>query len=202
MPKLSPAQIEVRKRRVEDAALVRFQTRGFHGTGLREIAEEAGVSLGAIYTYYPSKEALFDALLERLHAAFAAQDSPLADYFAQCRFPHDLEALGQAIGRTVEAHRDYLTLIYVDMVEFQGRHVRPYYQALRASFSAALGERARAALPGGQDPVTAFLTVYMQFFNFFIVERMIGARRHLGLSEGQALTAIAALFTHGLGEAP
>lgn len=47
--------------------------------------------------------------------------------------------------------------------------------------------------------MTAFLTVYMQFFNFFIVERMIGAQGHLGLDQDAAVAAIAAIFRRGLG---
>ena len=199
MPKLSEPQIEARKRLVEDAALAQFKTRGFHGTGLRDIAKEAGVSLGNIYNYYPGKEALFDSLLARLQADFAGGDSPLAAYFATCTFPDDLEALGHAIGGMVREHGDYLTLIYVDLAEFSGKHVRPYYASLQERFREALGARAEDPLPGGHDPVTAFLTVYMQFFNFFIVERMIGAQGHLGLDQDAAVAAIAAIFRRGLG---
>jgi AcrR family transcriptional regulator len=56
------------------AALRRFRTRGYERTTMRDIAEDAGLSLGAAYYYYPSKEALlfaYYAQLQRDHDARA-----------------------------------------------------------------------------------------------------------------------------------
>ncbi|MBL4844211.1 MAG: TetR/AcrR family transcriptional regulator [Planctomycetes bacterium] len=199
MPKLAQDQIEKRMRRVEEAAVRLFKARGFHGVGLRQIAAEAGVSLGNIYNYYKAKEQLFDSILQRLHAEFTAPGSPLGRFLLTCRFPSDLEGLARAVGEMAEQHTDYLTLIYVDLAEFGGRHVRPYYRGLAARFGEALEGRVETdQLASGVDPVMAFTMVYMQFFNFFIVERMIGAEGHLGLGEGEALKAMAAIFQRGL----
>lgn len=38
-----------------------FRRHGFHGLGMRKIAEELGVSKGTLYHYFPSKKALFEA---------------------------------------------------------------------------------------------------------------------------------------------
>lgn len=38
---------------------------GFEDTTTRQVAERAGVSIGSLYQYFPSKEALITALLER-----------------------------------------------------------------------------------------------------------------------------------------
>lgn len=203
MPKLAQEQIQERMRLVEDAAITLFKTRGFHGVGLRQIAQEAGVSLGNIYNYYKTKEQLFDSILERLHEGFTAPDSPLGRYVLAGTFPHELEGLGRAISAMTREHEDYLNLIYVDLTEFGGRHVRPFYQQLPKRFAAALEGRVDPeAFAPGVDPVLAFTMVYMQFFNFFIVEKMIGAKGHMGLGERAALEAMAAILGRGLrGEA-
>lgn len=52
-------------RRIREAAARLFARRGFHGTGMRHIAEEAGVSIGALYHYFPSKEDVFLAVLRQ-----------------------------------------------------------------------------------------------------------------------------------------
>lgn len=52
------------------AALRLFEERGYRGASLDEIAEAAGFSKGAVYSNWPSKEALF---LELLDAARAEQ---------------------------------------------------------------------------------------------------------------------------------
>lgn len=45
-------------------ALTLFALKGIEGTGLREIAERIGVSQPALYHYFPSKDALVDAVID------------------------------------------------------------------------------------------------------------------------------------------
>lgn len=49
--------------RIREAAAALFAEAGFHETGMRDIAEEAGASIGALYHYFPSKEDVFMAVL-------------------------------------------------------------------------------------------------------------------------------------------
>lgn len=49
---------EETRRRVLSTALTLFRARGFEATTMREIAGEAGLSLGAAYHYFTSKEAI------------------------------------------------------------------------------------------------------------------------------------------------
>jgi AcrR family transcriptional regulator len=63
-----------------------FGERGYDRTSIEAILERAGVARGALYHHFPTKEALFDAVLERLiveiaeRAARAARgaDDPIA----------------------------------------------------------------------------------------------------------------------------
>lgn len=48
--------------RILEAAREEFLEKGFERASLRRIVKEAGVTTGAFYRYYPTKEALFDAL--------------------------------------------------------------------------------------------------------------------------------------------
>ena len=203
MPKLAPEDVAARKRKIEDAALALFKQRGFHGVGLRAIARRARVSLGNVYNHYRSKEHLYESILARLAAEFASPASTLATYLASSRFPDDLEDLGRAVGQMVEDHADLMTLIYVDIAAFEGRHARPFYEGLTERFRFALGKRLRELeeqkrVAPGVDPAVAFTAVYMQLFNYFIVERMIGARGHMGLSDDEAIGALARLFREGV----
>lgn len=57
------------------AASAEFAERGFDGTSIRDIAARAGVSLSALYHYYPGKQALLAAIL----------DEGMDDYLERCR---------------------------------------------------------------------------------------------------------------------
>ena len=54
--------------RIHQAAMEEFLDKGFADASLRQIVKNAGVTTGAFYGYYSSKEALFTALVEP-HAA-------------------------------------------------------------------------------------------------------------------------------------
>ena len=50
-------------RAILDAAEIEFGTRGFQGAAISRITARAGVALGSFYTYFDSKEAVFQALV-------------------------------------------------------------------------------------------------------------------------------------------
>lgn len=49
--------------RIYASAKKEFLEKGFQGASLRNIVKSAGVTTGAFYGYYDSKEKLFDALV-------------------------------------------------------------------------------------------------------------------------------------------
>lgn len=75
-----------RRQKVLDAALRVFAERGYSETAVDEIARASETSKGGLYFHFPSKQALFlalldeasDALLERVKTAMAAERDPLA----------------------------------------------------------------------------------------------------------------------------
>jgi AcrR family transcriptional regulator len=56
--------------RILDSAFAVFGERGFQATTLKEIALGAGISSGSVYTYFPDKESLFKAAVNRGWASF------------------------------------------------------------------------------------------------------------------------------------
>ena len=55
---------EVQIRRILDAAKKCFVRSGFRGASMHEICGEAGMSPGALYRYFPSKESIIEAISE------------------------------------------------------------------------------------------------------------------------------------------
>ncbi len=56
---------QARPDEVLDAALALFIENGFAATRVEDIAKRAGLSKGAVYLYFPSKEALLEGLVRR-----------------------------------------------------------------------------------------------------------------------------------------
>jgi AcrR family transcriptional regulator len=74
------ALAEVRRRSVLDAARAVFFELGMEKTSMREIAQRAGYTVGALYSYFASKEEVYGALLaESLERLNACVQQALAD---------------------------------------------------------------------------------------------------------------------------
>src|SRR5215204_2742458 len=61
------------RQRLYATAIGLIARRGYEATTLREIAGEAGVSVGLLYRYFPSKQAVIIALYEELSTDYARQ---------------------------------------------------------------------------------------------------------------------------------
>ena len=92
MPKLKPEVQTARREHILDAAEKCFARAGFHRTTMHDICKEAGVSPGAFYVYFDSKEALIAGISERDRAEFAERLDALA---AAPDFLEALRGLGE-----------------------------------------------------------------------------------------------------------
>jgi AcrR family transcriptional regulator len=70
MPKVVPEYKEEAKSRILEAANKVFAEKGYHEATMDDIAKRLGVSKGAIYLYFPSKEDLFEAMCKTVPQAF------------------------------------------------------------------------------------------------------------------------------------
>ena len=71
--KRTPEQARQTRESLLRAALEVFDRRGVARASLTEIAHEAGVTRGALYWHFKSREELFDALFQRLFSEYSQQ---------------------------------------------------------------------------------------------------------------------------------
>jgi AcrR family transcriptional regulator len=203
MPKLSAARSEQNRLAIENAALACFVRCGYHGVSVRMIAEQAEVSLGNLYVYFPDKLSLFQSVLTRLSTDFLTSDNAFVRYLRTCDFPNDLPKMGEAIAENVDRYRDYMKLMYVDVVEFDGKHISEVFSNLDVKFRAVLGPHfsriGGLGRSGGTDPALAFIAVYMAFYQYFILTKLFGARSTYGAGDDVRIIAdLSRLFVDGI----
>jgi AcrR family transcriptional regulator len=200
MPKLQDHDVERNQVMIEKAALHVFTRQGFHGTSVRDIAREAGLSLGNLYNYYATKEDIYVSLVKRYgRQMLDIQEKTLKHLLG--RLDEDgLRQLAYAVRDIVYNHSDYWRLMYIDVVEFGNRHfinsfrqVSMNLQRLAGGFpKRAEGVRADVDLPA------AYTAVYMNFFTYFLTEELFGGKQHMGLPEDQAITQLIEIFQYGV----
>lgn len=184
------------------AALRLFSTVGYHGTSMRDIAQAARASTGNVYHQFPDKESLFRELLQQYWDAIASPDHPLNRALAEGAFPADLEKLARAARESVEKYRPYVALIYVDVVEFDGSHIRRFYEDMASRFGAFIdGNRDRIPvdrLRDGVSPLAAVMTASRFFLQYYAVEILFGVPNHFGVDDETALKQIVEILNFGM----
>jgi AcrR family transcriptional regulator len=118
------SQKEATRQRVLDAARDLFDSHGYQGTTIREIAKRAQVSVGSVFTTFASKgEILSEVMQTRLDPLYAEIDRVM---------PH-------LRGSTA----DRLRTMFAIHFEFEARHVRLFMSHIAAAYDWTLTEGAR-----------------------------------------------------------
>jgi AcrR family transcriptional regulator len=67
MPKVSQEHSDAQRGAILEAAIRCFSKEGFHRTTMRDVVRESGMSAGALYVYFKSKDELIEAIAESRH---------------------------------------------------------------------------------------------------------------------------------------
>lgn len=134
MPRLAERTRSARRDQILAAALTCFARTGYHGTTMADIAEQAGVSKGTPYLYFPGKEALFVALQEEWHCGFSARVSAAVGDLpppARRSPAQVLRVVAAAFGAQVVEHPTACRTL------MEARALAVYYPAIMAAVRAA-----------------------------------------------------------------
>ncbi|HEX5890024.1 MAG TPA: TetR/AcrR family transcriptional regulator [Pyrinomonadaceae bacterium] len=203
MPKLTPSAMEKKKSRIEEAARELFISHGFHATSMRTIAARAGTSLGNVYNYYRTKEEILESIIGRYQTVIDGRLRAIFDDIDEPLEPESLVKFGKQIKEMVNAHHDFWLLMYIDVLEFENRHFRKMFEGLvhnlRRRFATQFNElKKQGRVHADVDPAVGFTAVYMQFFNYFLVEKLFGGNRHFGISDERVIKQLTDIYCRGL----
>ncbi|MEU7860662.1 TetR/AcrR family transcriptional regulator [Nonomuraea sp. NPDC049141] len=111
MPRPRAADAAETPRRIRSAAISLFAERGFHGTGIRDIATQAGVTLSSLYHHFGSKDDLLVDIMftstaplkQAADQAYQAMETPcrrLAMLIEQHVWEHVTDRLAKIVSDT------------------------------------------------------------------------------------------------------
>jgi AcrR family transcriptional regulator len=177
MPRVSAAHLAARRDQILEAATRCFARSGFHATSMQDVIGEAGLSVGAVYRYFKSKEEIRRAIAEQNVGAMGnALDDvvrhepplPLTDAMARA-----LEVIEPRLDR--HGFANIALQVWAEAVRDPelNEFVTAALGRLRGGFI-TLAERARAAghLPPDADPV-ALGTALFTLMPGYAVQRVI-----------------------------
>lgn len=94
--------------KIQEAALTEFLEKGFQGASLRQIVKNAGVTTGAFYGYFSSKEALFASIVEPHAKVLMGRFMEAQTSFAELPEEEQAVHMGEESGTYVKWMVDYI----------------------------------------------------------------------------------------------
>ena len=145
-----------------DAAAAEFGEKGFHESSVVSITQRAGVALGSFYTYFDSKDSLFQALVQDMSAQVRNTIGPI-----MAAAPNRLE--GERVGlatflQFVRQHKELYRII--DEAEFvDPPSYRAHYENTVAGYVASLTDAAsKGQIRADVEEIHAWAIVGMNVF--------------------------------------
>ena len=167
-----PSKGERTRSSVLAAAHKLFLSKGYNGTSMRAIADETGLALGGIYNHFANKEEIFEAIFIERHPF---QEMAPALQAAQGKTAEELvrNAARQMLHGVGHRH-DVLHLMFIEWVEFEGRHA----VKMRDQFYPQLlefGQRL-ATLKGQLRPISVRVLIRVfigLWFSYYMTETLM-----------------------------
>jgi AcrR family transcriptional regulator len=202
MPKTQAAKSEAAISKVLEKSLQLFSSQGYRATSMRQIAELSDMSVANLYYHFGDKEEIFVTLIERYWEKLLDPELDLNKLFFAANFPDDLEDMATAIRQIVDDNQESILLIYIDVIEFRGQHIRTFYEDMANRFSEAYDERFEQLQKQGRfgdvDPLVAVMVATRWLFYFFTIEKCFGVPMHFGMTAEQAVDEFFRIVRYGV----
>lgn len=97
--------------KILDTALKLFCEKGYYNTTTNEIAKEAGISIGSLYSYFKDKDTIFQEILESYHQNFLSVFEHIKSDINSSLYERDKKAwLRILLDSLIELHQSVKTL--------------------------------------------------------------------------------------------
>lgn len=177
-----------------------FGTHGFSGTTTRDIAAAVGITEAALYRYFPSKEAMYAAILDERAAAPDLLE-PLEEVAARGDDREVFTRLALALFRSVEADPSILRLILFSALEghaLSGPFHEKRILRLRDFLARYLERRMRDGAFRTFDPRLAARAFMGMVVDHLVVRHVLGRRDQYPQPPEEVADTFVAIFLDGM----
>jgi AcrR family transcriptional regulator len=196
MTNLQQSKGQRTREEIISAAHTLFVEQGYHGTSMRQIAEDAGLALASIYNHFSGKEELFTAVFEQFHPYReilpALKDAP-ADTIEQF-----ITEAARRLVAALEGRPGFLNLIFIELVEFEGEQMPAVFDSVLPDIEEILRRFQAASSTLRPIPIPILLRAFIGlFFSYAITEKTLGPLDIPDFREN-ALESLVDIYLHGV----
>jgi AcrR family transcriptional regulator len=181
MPRMPEAHLTARRDQIIDAATLRFAANGFQATGMADVIATSGLSAGAVYRYFRSKDDLIEAIVDRVLGRAAERFERLLEGDAAPEPADAVAAAVDLIATIGEADGVDTTRVAVQAWAEALRNPRVHgvagsaYATMRGYF-VEVARRAQVAgrLPRDTDPADLGAALFSLVIGFLLQRLLLG----------------------------
>jgi AcrR family transcriptional regulator len=193
---------EVRPQQILEAAFRVFGTRGLHQATLDDVARGAGITKGTIYLYFPSKAALFSAML-RARVCDLLPPMKASDGRSTASLHRQLVMLAQRLYQFFKSPA--FLAMYRTMVgeapQFPEAAALLYREGILPA-NRRLAELFRRGIASGEfralDPLIAARALVGMLQVFVVSQRLLGGQRIFPIADAKIVRTVTEIFFRGL----
>ncbi len=188
---------EITREQIITAAHDLFISQGYHGSSMRQIAAGAEIALGGLYNHFPSKEAVFEAVLERYHpyrevipALLQAEGETVEEV---------VQSAAQELVAAINRRPKFLHLMFIEIVEFNSTHIQELFSRIFPD-AIQIAQRFQQVGADRMRPIPSSMIMRSflgLFFSFFITEYVFSPKAPPEFSEN-GMEAMLDIYLHGL----
>jgi AcrR family transcriptional regulator len=150
-----------------------FVEQGYHGTSMRQIAENADIALGGIYNHFSGKEDIFEAVFINFHPS--REVLPLIAHAEGNTLESWLRGAAATVLQALERRPDFLNLLFIETVEFNNAHAHKLFRTIFPQ-GRQIVERIRSAFPEIKPlPAEMVMRSFLgMFLGYYITDILLG----------------------------
>lgn len=199
-----PTRGDSTRQKLLTAAHRLFLKQGFHGTSMRQIAEEAEMAVGGIYNHFATKEDIFAAVLDAFHPYHVLL--PALEEI-EVTPTETVEGFVRQAAKTIHANVSgteiqVLPMIFMELLEFQGRHLRSLAETMLPKFMVFIQRFMQLQGHLRQLPPPILLRTFMSLIIGFMMTELLLRNTKLvqqfNLSSEQWLDGLVTIYLHGI----
>lgn len=176
-----------------------FSEKGYAATGVREIAEKGGLSLGNFYNYFKNKEELFKHLIEpeNIIASLSAIPALVND-----GFPGNFDKIILEIKRVVDMNQELYKLIFIDLIEFGGKNTNSIMERILEFSNQVFNEDVKSSVVGLKIKEMDYLFYLKLFINsilsLFIINNILPSAKISAYKDEEIALLISDVLMNGI----
>ena len=128
MPRSSREKSAETRANIVEAAYRQFLEQGYNATSMRDISQQARVTVGAIYNHFPTKEEIWKEVILTKHPYL--EIIPLIQNAEGETVAEVVRSTARLLVRELLKRPDLFNLMFIEIVEFKAAHVPGLIQAL------------------------------------------------------------------------